>query len=156
MRARRSARCCHTHAGPALRYTEGVATIRAYLERCHASPSRSSAATRHAVATALASIMMGQHPLLRRALSDRSLTLLFIRLPDRPKRNQEGSAQLHGIVTTLSRLAHGWEPYRPGRIQKARSIEACSDHAQRMDMAFSRAWMIARCGSGLNFWRVLD
>ena len=49
--------------------------------------------------------------MLRRALSDRSLTLLFIRLPDRPKRNQEGSAQLHGIVTTLSRLAHGWEPY---------------------------------------------
>ena len=82
-----------------------------------------------AVATALASIMMGQHPLLRRALSDRSLTLIFIRLPDRPKRTQEGSAQLHGIVTTLSRLAHGWEPYRLDRIQKARSIEACSDHA---------------------------
>ena len=80
----------------------------------------------------------------------------LVRLPDRPKRNQEGSGQLHGIVTTLSRLAHGWEPYRPGRIQKARSIEACSDHASRMDMAFSTAWMIARCGSGLNFWRVLD
>ena len=94
--------------------------------------------------------------MLRRALSDRSLTLLFIRLPDHPKRNQEGSAQLHGIVTTLSRLAHGWEPYRPDRIQKARSIEACSDHASRMDMAFSRAWMNDRCGSGLNFWRVLD
>ena len=58
------------------------------------------------VATALASIMVGQHPLLRRALSDRSLTLIFIRLPDRPKRNQEGSAQLHGIVTTLTAAWH--------------------------------------------------
>ena len=47
----------------------------------------------NAVATALASIMMVQHPLLRRTLSDRSLTLIFIRLPDHPKRKQEGSAQ---------------------------------------------------------------
>ena len=40
-----------------------------------------------------------------------SLLRLAFRLPDHPKRNQEGSAQLHGIITTLSRLAHGWEPY---------------------------------------------
>ena len=58
-------------------------------------------------ATALASITVGQHPLLRRALPDRSLTLLFIGLPDHPKRNQEGLAQLHGIVTTLGRSAVG-------------------------------------------------
>ena len=71
---------------------------------------------------ALASIMVGQHPLLRRALSDRSLTLLFIGLPDNPKLNKDGSAQLHGIVTTLSRSAHGWEPYR---------LVAWSQHARR-------------------------
>ena len=64
--------------------------------------------SKHAVATALASIIVGQHPLLRRALPDRSLTLLFIGLPDHPKRKRgEGSAQLRGIVTTLSRSAHG-------------------------------------------------
>ena len=41
--------------------------------------------------------------------------LPFIGLPDHPKRNQEGSAQLHGIVTTLSRLAQGGgDPRRTG------------------------------------------
>ena len=80
--------------------------------------------SKYVVATALASIVVGQHLLLRRALSDRSLTPPFIGLPDQPKRNQEGSAQLHGIVTTLSRSAHGWEPYRLGRIQKASSLRA--------------------------------
>ena len=43
----------HARRAPALRYTEGVTTIRACLERCHASPSRSSAATTVATGTAV-------------------------------------------------------------------------------------------------------
>ena len=48
--------------------------------------------------------MVGQHSLLKRALSDRSLTLLFIGLPDHPKRNQESSGQ--GDHNLILRLAH--------------------------------------------------
>ena len=67
-------------------------------------------------------------------------------------RNDDYPAQPHGIVTTLKRWACGWELYRLVWFQTASSIEACSDHVQRVTMAFSGMDKDERQASGIDFW----
>ena len=85
-----------------------------------------------AVATALAFMMAGHHPVQRTGPQDRSLTPILIVQAPCLKRNQGHPAQSHGLVTTLSREPGRQEPYRLVGIQTARSIVACAGHVERM------------------------
>ena len=77
----------------------------------------------------------------------------MLNLPrSRSSRNDDHPAQPHGIVTTLKRWACGWKLYRLVMFQTASSIEACSDHAQRMAMAFSGMDKVESQAPGIDFW----
>ena len=81
-----------------------------------------------AVATALAFMMVGHHPVQRTGPQDRSLTPILIVQAPCLKCNQGHPAQSHGLVTTLSREPGRKEPYRIVGGQMARSVGACAGH----------------------------
>ena len=80
------------------------------------------------VATALAFMMVGHHPVQRTGPQDRSLTPILIVQAPCLKCNQGHPAQSHGLVTTLSREPGRKEPYRIVGGQMARSVGACAGH----------------------------